>query len=193
MAAVESTMLDLGTIAPEFTLPSVTGGSLSLNDYSKKAKGTVIAFICNHCPFVIHINQGLVKVAEEYLQKGIGFVAISSNDALNYPSDSPELMAEVSKYENYPFAYLYDENQQVAKDYKAACTPDFFVFDENKKLVYRGRFDESRPGNDKPINGSDLRIALDRLLMREAPLENQIPSIGCNIKWKIGNEPDYFG
>ncbi len=193
MSAVESTMLELGTKAPDFTLPIVTGGILNLNKYSKNSKGTVVAFICNHCPYVKHLNDKLVAVANSYIQQGIGFVAISSNDVEKYPADSPEKMIEVVKEENYPFPYLYDETQEVAKDYMAACTPDFFLFDENNELVYRGQFDESRPGNGKEATGADLKKALDALLEGEKPIETQIPSIGCNIKWKPGNEPDYFG
>ena len=193
MSAVESTMLELGTKAPDFTLPIVTGGKLNLNKYSKNSKGIVVAFICNHCPYVKHLNNKLVEIANSYIQQGIGFVAISSNDVEKYPADSPEKMIEVVKEENYPFPYLYDETQEVAKDYMAACTPDFFLFDENNELVYRGQFDESRPGNGKEATGADLKKALDALLEGEKPIETQIPSIGCNIKWKQGNEPDYFG
>lgn len=189
MSATPSTMLELGTKAPDFNLESVSGGTLSLN-YTDQSKGFVVMFICNHCPYVLHIEEELVSLAEEYISKGIGFIAISSNDVEKYPQDSPEKMAE----KNYPFPYLYDETQEVAKKYKAACTPDFFVFDENKKLVYRGQFDESRPKNDKPVTGNGLRRALDAVLNGESIPENeQIPSIGCNIKWKPGNEPEYFG
>lgn len=193
MAAVESTMLELGTHAPDFRLPSVTGGSVNLHSYSKHSKGVVVMFICNHCPYVKHLNASLVALANDYIHKGIGFVAISSNDIENYPQDAPDKMAEVVEKEKYPFPYLYDETQEVAKAYKAACTPDFFVFDKDLSLVYRGQFDESRPGNELPVTGNDLRTALDKLLAGDEPVENQIPSIGCNIKWKKGAEPDYFG
>lgn len=193
MSAVESTMLELKTKAPDFTLPIVTGGTLNLNKYSKNSKGIVVAFICNHCPYVKHLNSKLVEIANSYIQQGIGFVAISSNDVEKYPSDSPEKMIEVVKEEGYPFPYLYDETQEVAKDYMAACTPDFFLFDENKELVYRGQFDASRPGNGKEATGSDLKNAIDALLNGAKPVDRQIPSIGCNIKWKPGNEPNYFG
>lgn len=193
MSAVESTMLELGIEAPDFTLPIVTGGILNFNKYSRNSKGTVVAFICNHCPYVKHINPELVELANAYIQKGIGFVAISSNDAEKYPDDSPGKMIEVVRQESYPFPYLYDETQEVAKNYKAACTPDFFLFDGNNKLVYRGQFDGSRPGNGKEVTGVDLKNAIEALLNNEAPVEQQIPSIGCNIKWKPGNEPDYFG
>lgn len=189
MSATPSTMLELGIKAPDFNLESVNGGNLSLN-YTNQSKGFVIMFICNHCPYVLHIEDELIKVANEYISRGIGFIAISSNDVDKYPQDSPEKMAE----KNYPFPYLYDETQEVAKEYKAACTPDFFVFDENKKLVYRGQFDDSRPKNNKPVTGRDLRKALDAVLEGEKISEGeQIPSIGCNIKWKPGNEPEYFG
>ncbi len=193
MSAVESTMLELGTKAPDFTLPIVTGGILNLNKYSKNSKGMVVAFICNHCPYVKHLNSKLVEIANSYIQQGIGFVAISSNDVENYPDDSPEKMIEVVKKEEYPFPYLYDETQEVAKDYMAACTPDFFLFNEENELVYRGQFDESRPGNGKEATGADLKNAVDALLEGKEPIDPQIPSIGCNIKWKPGNEPDYFG
>lgn len=193
MAAVESTMLELKTAAPNFTLPIVTGGVLTLEKYSKYSKGTVVAFICNHCPYVKHINEQLVKLADKYIQEGIGFVAISSNDINNYPDDAPEKMVEVVRSENYPFPYLYDESQEVAHAYKAACTPDFFVFDKELQLTYRGRFDDSRPGNEVEVTGKDLAAAIDAILEGKEPVDNQVPSIGCNIKWKPGNEPDYFG
>lgn len=189
MSATPSTMLELGTEAPDFTLPSVNGGNLSLS-YADQSKGFVVMFICNHCPYVLHIEDELIKVANEYIARGIGFIAISSNDVKKYPQDSPEKMAE----KDYPFPYLYDEDQEVAKAYKAACTPDFFVFNENRKLVYRGQFDDSRPKKEKPVTGKDLRRALDAVLAgKTTPGKDQIPSIGCNIKWKPGNEPDYFG
>lgn len=188
MSATPSTMLELGTKAPDFNLPSVNGGNLTLN-YAKKSKGLVVMFICNHCPFVKHIEEELVSLAEDYIQQGIAFIAISSNDADQYPDDSPEKMAA----KKYPFPYLYDEDQEVAKDYEAACTPDFYIYNKDNELVYRGQFDDSRPGNDKPVTGDDLRASLDAVLDgREVP-EDQIPSVGCNIKWKPGNEPDYFG
>ena len=193
MSAVESTMLELKTKAPDFTLPIVTGGILNLNKYSKFSKGIVVAFICNHCPYVKHLNSKLVEMASFYIQQGIGFVAISSNDVEKYPDDAPEKMVEVVKEEGYPFPYLYDETQEVAKDYRAACTPDFFLFNENNELIYRGQFDDTRPGNGKKATGADLKDAIDALLNGEEPAGRQIPSIGCNIKWKQGNEPDYFG
>ncbi|MEX0723194.1 MAG: thioredoxin family protein [Gracilimonas sp.] len=189
MSATPSTMLEIGTEAPDFTLPSVNGGNLSLS-YADQSKGFVVMFICNHCPYVLHIEDKLVEIANEYIAKGIGFIAISSNDVEKYPQDSPNKMAE----KDYPFPYLYDEDQEVAKAYKAACTPDLFVFDEDRKLVYRGQFDDSRPKNNEPVTGSDLRHALEAVLAGKAiPEDKQTPSIGCNIKWKPGNEPDYFG
>ena len=187
MAATPSTMLELGTSLPEFTLPNVKGGTYSTHDFNNKA--LVVMFICNHCPYVKHLESALSDMAKEYQPQKVDFVAISSNDVENYPEDAPQLMAK----KNYPFPYLYDETQEVAKAYKAACTPDFFVFDENKKLVYRGQFDDSRPKNEKKITGKDLKGAIDALLNGEEVPEQQIPSIGCNIKWKPGNEPEYFG
>ncbi|GAB5407926.1 MAG: thioredoxin family protein [Balneolaceae bacterium] len=193
MSAVESTMLELETKAPDFTLPIVTGGILNFTKYSGRSKGTVIAFICNHCPYVKHINAALVELAHNYIQKGIGFIAISSNDVEKYPQDGPEEMIKLATEEGYPFPYLFDESQKVAKEYKAACTPDFFLFNEKAELSYRGQFDESRPGNGKVATGSDLQEAIEVLISGGEPLQNQIPSIGCSIKWKLGNEPDYFG
>ena len=193
MSAVESTMLELGSKAPDFTLPIVTGGILNFTKYSKRSKGIVVAFICNHCPYVKHLNKAMVNLANTYLQNGIGFIAISSNDVEKYPQDSPSKMVEVVREEGYPFPYLYDETQEVAKAFKAACTPDFYLFNNNQELVYRGQFDDSRPGNGKEATGIDLQLAIDALLKGEAPTERQIPSIGCNIKWVPDNEPDYFG
>lgn len=187
MAATPSTMLDLGTPIPDFTLPNVYGGTYSTSDFQNKA--LVVMFICNHCPYVLHLERALIEAAKSYQPRKVDFVAISSNDVEKYPQDAPEKMAE----KDYPFPYLYDESQEVAKAYKAACTPDFFVFDENRKLVYRGQFDDSRPKNDKEITGRDLKNALDAVLNDEKVPDLQIPSIGCNIKWKPGNEPDYFG
>ncbi len=188
MSATPSTMLKLGTKAPDFFLQSVHGGNLSLN-YAKQSRGLVVMFICNHCPYVLHIEEELKQLAKEYIARGIAFIAINSNDVEKYPQDHPDKMAE----KVYPFPYLYDETQEVAKAYKAACTPDFFVFDKQQKLVYRGQFDDSRPGKDEPIDGKDLSNALDAVLSGQKVPETQIPSIGCNIKWKPGNTPDYFG
>lgn len=191
MAAVESTMMDLGTKAPDFTLPIVTGGVLTLSKYTKYSKGVVVAFICNHCPYVKHINEQLVKLADTYIQEGIGFIAINSNDVENYPEDLPEKMIEVAKNKKYPFPYLFDETQEVAKAYQAACTPDFFVFDRNLELTYRGQFDNSRPGNEEPVTGEDLERAIKAVLNGDGPVEDQVPSIGCSIKWIPENEPAY--
>lgn len=191
MSATLSTMLEIGTKAPSFELPDTDGSKVSLNDL-KFDKGVLVMFICNHCPYVKHLNEGLVEFANEYNQKGIECIAISSNDVENYPQDSPELMKELSEKHNFPFPYLYDETQEVAKDYKAACTPDFFLFDRDLKLFYRGQFDDSRPGNGKPVTGNDMRAATNSLIEGEENFEPQIPSMGCNIKWKSGNEPEYF-
>ena len=184
MARTPSTMVALGTKAPNFRLPdTVSGKQISLSDI-KDEIATVIMFICNHCPFVKHVNHELVKLANDYKNKGIGFVAISSNDAVNYPDDAPHLMKEVAKQLEYPFHYLYDETQETAKRYDAACTPDFFIYDKNLHLVYRGQLDDSRPGNEIPVTGKDIRRALDCLISNQPLPEMQRPSIGCNIKWK---------
>ncbi len=184
MALTPSNMLPLGTIAPDFTLPdAVTGKSISLKDI-KSDKGAVIMFICNHCPYVIHIQDEMVNIAREYQQKGVSFVAISSNDIEKYPDDAPDKMKERALELNFDFPYLFDESQDIAKAYMAACTPDFYVFDAELKCVYRGRMDEATPGNGKPVNGKDLRNALDALLNGQVISEEQFPSMGCNIKWK---------
>jgi thiol-disulfide isomerase/thioredoxin len=184
MARTASNMLPLNTKAFDFSLLNTVNNKLEKLNSLKGEKGTIIMFICNHCPFVIHVNPELVNIANNYQQKGIGFIAINSNDVENYPQDGPELMTQHAKDNKYPFSYLYDETQEVAKAYKAACTPDFFLFNENLELVYRGQLDDSRPGNDKPLNGKDLRNALDSLLRNTRINNNQKPSIGCNIKWK---------
>ena len=184
MARTYSNMLALGTKAPEFSLfDTVSGKEKSLQLLQGK-NGTVIMFICNHCPFVIHVNEGLVKIALDYQQKGISFIAISSNDVENYPDDSPELMKENALKYQYPFPYLYDETQEVAKLYDAACTPDIYLFDADLKLIYRGQLDDSRPQNEIHITGADLRYALDCLLNHKANHCPQKPSMGCNIKWR---------
>lgn len=184
MAYKESNMIPLGSKAPNFRLlDTISDKWLSLNDI-KGTKATVVMFICNHCPYVIHVNSELVKLANDYLPKEVGFVAISSNDAVNYPDDGPEKMKLKAKEEAYPFPYLYDESQQVAKDYDAACTPDLYIFDANLCLAYRGRLDDSRPNSGKELTGNDMRNALDKIL-QEKPVETvQFPSAGCNIKWK---------
>ncbi len=184
MANTPSNMLPLGTIAPEFTLhDTISDRLLSLNDI-KGSTATVIMFTCNHCPFVKHINEQLVKLGNDYKEKDIGFAAISSNDVENYPQDSPGLMKQLAEQIGYPFPYLFDETQEVAKAYDAACTPDFYIFDSELKLAYRGQLDSSRPSNDKPIDGHDIRNALDAILVGKEVDQNQIPSMGCNIKWK---------
>jgi len=184
MARTPSNMLPLGTKAPEFELlDTASNKTLSLEKLKGK-NGTVVMFICNHCPFVVHVNPELSRLGKEYQAKGIGFVAISSNDVANYPQDAPDLMKEKAKAMEYSFPYLYDETQEVAKAYDAACTPDFYLFDANLELVYRGQLDDSRPGNGLPLTGSDLRNAMDAVLNGNAVDSNQKPSIGCNIKWK---------
>jgi thiol-disulfide isomerase/thioredoxin len=186
MALTESNMLPLGTIAPDFKLKdTVSGKELSLEEL-KSDKATVVMFICNHCPYVIHVNPEIVRIANEYQPKGINFIAISSNDVEKYPQDGPEAMTAFAKQSGYSFAYLYDETQEVAKIYDAACTPDFYVFDGRMKLAYRGRLDESRPRVEepKPLTGKDLRGALNAVLAGGILSEIQFPSMGCNIKWK---------
>ncbi len=192
MVAVNSTMLPLGTGAPDFELPDTQGKQVRLADF-RGASGLVVAFICNHCPYVKHLQQAFVQIAKEYQARGMAFVAISSNDAVQYPADSPERMAEEARRAEYTFPYLYDQTQTVAKAYKAACTPDFYVFERDQKLVYRGQFDDSRPGNNLPSTGKDLRSALDAMLSGQPVDHRQKPSIGCNIKWRPGNEPEWFG
>ena len=184
MAATPSNMMPLGTVAPPFTLPdTVTGKNLSLHEL-RSDRATVIMFICNHCPYVLHIVPELVKVADTYGRKGVKFIAISSNDVINYPQDAPEKMRQLALDLGFPFPYLYDETQEVARNYDAACTPDFYVFDGEMKCCYRGQFDDSRPKNDVPITGSDLTAALDDILSGKPVTLVQKPSIGCNIKWK---------
>lgn len=191
MALTPSTMLPLGTTAPVFALPDTEGNTVQLADFADQ-KALVVMFICNHCPFVKHVAGELKKIADDYADKGVGFVAINSNDAANYPDDSPAKMKEEKASRGYTFPYLYDEDQSVAKAYGAACTPDFYVFDQNMKLAYRGQLDDSRPDSGIPVTGSDLRAALDAVLAGSAPSSEQKPSMGCNIKWKKGSEPAYF-
>ena len=191
MSLTPSTMLPLGTTAPDFKLPDTNGKMVSLADF-KGETALLVLFICNHCPYVKHIREGLAQLAREYLPKHVAIVAINSNDVANYPDDSPAKMKAEVKAAGYLFPYLYDESQAVAKAYRAACTPDIYLFDENQKLVYRGQFDESRPGNGVPVTGKDLRAALDAVLAGKPVSPNQKASMGCNIKWKAGNEPDYF-
>lgn len=190
MAATPSTMAPLGTIAPDFRLPDTDGKQVSLPDFAG-AKALLVAFICNHCPFVKHIQAAFAQLAREYQARGVVVLGINSNDVVNHPDDSPAKMVEERKAAGYTFPYLYDESQKVAQAYRAACTPDFFLFDKDRKLVYRGQMDASRPGNGKPNDGTDLRAALDAVLAGKPVSSEQIPSIGCNIKWKPGNEPKY--
>lgn len=178
-------MLELQTTAPAFELPDVISGNvISLSEISSGKQGTVVMFICNHCPYVKHVQTELLRLTSDYQDKDFSFIAISSNDVENYPEDSPELMLEEAKKWSYTFPYLYDETQEIAKAYKAACTPDFYLFDKDLKLVYRGQLDGSRPGNEVPLTGEALREAMDSLLAGIPISENQIPSMGCNIKWK---------
>ncbi len=190
MVKTASTMLSLGTTAPDFSLPNVDGNTVSLADFS--GKPLLVIFMCNHCPFVIHLRSALAQFADEFLAKGLAVVGISSNDVEGYPQDGPEEMKQEAASAGYRFPYLYDADQSVAKAYKAACTPDFFLFDSDHTLVYRGQFDASRPGNDVPITGEDLRAACDAVLGGQEVATDQKPSIGCNIKWKAGAEPEYF-
>jgi peroxiredoxin len=184
--------LDLGALAPDFRLPDTSGREWTLADFGD-AEAVLVAFICNHCPFVKHVRAGFAELACDYVPRRVAVVGINSNDFAAYPDDAPDRMREESFQAGYSFPYLVDETQQVAKDYGAACTPDFFVFDRKRSLFYRGQMDDSRPGNDIAVDGADLRRALDAALAdRDAPA-TQRPSVGCNIKWKPGNEPDYFG
>ncbi|QDT65090.1 thioredoxin family protein [Calycomorphotria hydatis] len=190
MVKTASTMLPIGTEAPDFELTNVDGNTVSLSDFA--GKPLLVIFMCNHCPFVIHLRSALADFTKEYQEKGFAVVGISSNDVDMYPDDSPEKMVEEAESAGYTFPYLYDATQEVAKAYHAACTPDFFVFDAEHKLAYRGQFDDSRPSNEVAITGNDLRGACDAVLAGQAVPEAQKPSIGCNIKWKSGNEPAYF-
>jgi peroxiredoxin len=190
MVRTASRMLPLGTEAPDFELPDTEGNMVLLEDFVG-APALLVVFMCNHCPFVKHVLKDLVEFIDEYQAKGVAAVGISSNDVGDYPEDSPQMMAELAKASGFSFPYLYDKSQDVAKVYYAACTPDFFLFDEERKLVYRGQMDDSRPGNNIPVTGLDLRAALDAVLEGRPVSGDQKPSIGCNIKWKQGNEPDY--
>ena len=192
MARTPSTMLPLGMPAPDFALPDVASGkTVSLTDF-KNAPALLIMFICNHCPYVKHVQAGMTQMAKDFQAGRVGVIAISSNDPQNYSEDSPERMKEEARRAGYTFPYLFDESQAVARAYRAACTPDFFLFDGERKLVYRGQMDEARRGNDLPVTGKDLRAAVDAVLGGKPVSPNQIPSLGCNIKWKPGNEPEYF-
>ena len=191
MVATASTMLPLGTQAPNFSLPD-TNGRIITRDSFKGSPALLVIFMCNHCPFVKHVQKVLAQLAAEYQAKGVAIVGINANNAADYPDDSFEMMAQEAKNFCYTFPYLCDETQAVAKVYKAACTPDFFFFDKNQRLVYRGQMDDSRPGNDVPVTGADLRAAMDAVLQGKPVPKVQKPSMGCNIKWKKGNEPEYF-
>jgi peroxiredoxin len=193
MVLTPSTMLALGTIAPPFNLPDVVnGGTVSLETFAQK-KALLVMFICRHCPYVKHVEQELAQIGIHYSDQDVGIVAISANDAEFYPEDAPTSLKEMAELLGFNFPFLYDETQEVAKTYTAACTPDFFLFDRARTLVYRGQMDGSRPGNEVPVNGKDLRSALDAILADEPVSGEQVPSMGCNIKWKEGNEPEYFG
>ncbi|MBD2062736.1 thioredoxin family protein [Funiculus sociatus GB2-A5] len=191
MARVASTMLPLGTLAPDFQLPDVFGETISLATMKGK-QGLLVMFICKHCPFVKHVEAQLAQIGKDYEDKNLGIVAISANDASNYPDDAPDQLQAMAKELGFTFPLCYDETQETAKAYTAACTPDFFLFDGNRSLVYRGQLDDSRPGNDKPVTGQDLRNAIDAVLAGQPISDIQKPSIGCNIKWKPGNAPAYF-
>jgi len=184
MALTPSGMVPLGMQAPDFALPEPASAEQKTLTGVRGAQATVVMFICNHCPYVKHVNAELVRLANDYRARGIGFVAISSNDAETYPEDGPEQMRKTARQWDYPFPYLYDETQAVARAYQAACTPDFYLFDAQLKLVYRGRLDDATPGNGRPVTGADLRAALDAVLVGREPLENQHPSLGCNIKFR---------
>jgi peroxiredoxin len=192
MVLTPSTMLPLGTKAPDFSLVNVDGRVVSLDDFAE-SPALLVMFMCNHCPYVKHLADELARFTAQYMAKGVAVVGINSNDASKYPADSPEQMVAEAEQRGYQFPYLYDEKQEVAKDYRAACTPDFYLFDGDRRLVYRGQFDSSRPDSGIPISGDDLRTAIDAVLSGKKPPAQQKPSIGCNIKWKAGNEPDYFG
>ena len=192
MPETPSTMLDLGTPAPEFTLPdAVSGQTVSLDTFAGK-QALLVMFICPHCPFVKHIQDELARLGSDYEDTRLGIVAISSNDAESFPEDAPPKLKEMADRLGFRFPFCYDESQETAKAYRAACTPDFFLFDESRKLIYRGQFDDSRPGNGVPVTGNHLRAALDSALAGHSIEKDQKPSIGCNIKWKAGSEPEYF-
>ena len=191
MALKNSTMLPLGTLLPEFSLTDVRTGQIVESQNCVGEQGTLVMFICCHCPYVIHVKQELARLGRDYLQRGIGLLAISSNDIEHYPQDAPARLKEMAEELQFQFPYCFDPTQEVAKSFTAACTPDFFVFDQAQKLVYRGQLDDSRPGNGKSLSGRDLRGALDALLVGQPVPDQQMPSAGCNIKWIPGNEPNY--
>lgn len=191
MALTPSTMVPVGTPAPHFRLPeAATGRIVALTDFAA-APALIVAFLCNHCPYVMHLRSALAELGRECARRGVAFVGINSNDVTRHPEDRPERMAEHTRTAGWTFPYLFDEPQEVARAYRAACTPDFFLFDRERRLAYRGQFDESRPGNGRPITGADLRTAMDDLLAGRPVTTRQLPSLGCNIKWKPGREPGY--
>ncbi len=192
MAKAASTMLELGSVAPDFRLPDPSGKTVALQDF-RDSPALLVVFMCNHCPFVKHIQRQLADLIREFQARGLAAVGINSNDVAHYPDDAPDKMAEEAARIPYSFPYLYDETQEVAKAYRAACTPDFFLFDADRRLAYRGQFDDARPGNGAPVTGADLRQALEAVLGGQAVKGVQKPSIGCNIKWVKGNAPDYYG
>ncbi len=189
MSLTYSKMLPLGTPAPAFSLPDIVSGQTITLDVFSEQPGFLVMFICNHCPYVVHIRDALAKIGEDYGEKGIGIVAISSNDAKNYPDDAPEKLKAMAESLKFNFPFCYDETQEVAKTYRAVCTPDFFLFDKEQRLVYRGQLDDSRPGNNKPVDGASLRAAIGAVLTGQVVAVKQKPSVGCSIKWKIGNAP----
>ncbi len=191
MALTPSTMSELGTQAPDFSLPDFNGKMFSLGDFKEK-RALLVMFICNHCPYVKHIRQELGKFHQEYKNKGLAIAGINSNDVANYPDDSPAQMKKMAAGNDWQFPYLLDETQEIGKKYRAACTPDFFLYDKERKLRYRGQFDDSRPDSGKPVTGKDLRAAVDAVLTGRPVSKDQRPSMGCNIKWKVGSEPEYF-
>jgi peroxiredoxin len=191
MSLTPSTMLPLGATVPDFTLPDIYGGKISFSDFRDK-KAVLVMFMCNHCPYVQHVRDEVIDLSKEYQHKDVVIIGINSNDFRTYPDDSPEKMREEAEKYGYTFPYLFDASQQVAKAFHAACTPDFFLFNRDRKLVYRGQLDDGRPGNGKPVTGADLRKALDAILEGKPATGIQKPSMGCNIKWKKGREPDYF-
>ncbi len=192
MASTLSTMLPLGTSAPPFRVPDVVSGRIITLDTFREKKALLVMFICRHCPYVKHIQHELVRIGRDYADKSVGIVAITSNDPQQYPEDSPESSAEMARELGFTFPFCYDESQEVAKAYQAACTPEFYIFDAGRRLVYRGQLDDSRPANNIPVTGRDVRTALDAVLADRPVDPHQVPSIGCNIKWKRGNEPPYF-
>lgn len=193
MALAESTMMPLGTKAPDFQLrDTVSGETITLNKFANQ-KALLVIFMCYHCPFVQHVKEEIARIDKDYAGKGLGIVAISANDVETHPDDAPENLKAMAQELGFNFPFCYDETQEIAKAYTAACTPDFFLFDADRKLAYRGQLDDSRPNSDAPVNGKDLRAAIDAVLAGKGVGSDQKPSIGCNIKWKPGNEPPYFG